>query len=471
MTKFLHGVVHTFGAMLGGVYLIALYGFSIWVSVGALTAIQVRAELEAQDQAFSFDNVDRARNKLDAAISRINDNLAKQDPVNATWYDMGQKLAELQYLIGPSEGTFDVWNYRYTPEYTSNKIDCDLDPEAVEPKEICPMIEDYEVLGLNLESLQQLGQNNPAEMAAIAAAAQIEKLQSDEPLFRYFGQYEFFNNWKYRTFLHVPGEVLVLLLTLFMGLLGSVVTMTWLFIRQDSGLTLRRFIILPFIGSMSAFIILIFLSAGQLTLTAGDANAQLDPFVLSFVGIISGLLSERAYTRIAEVGSNFFKVDDGQPRWALNLKDAMAATGVTAAELAVHLGATEEEAGRIVSESTTATLPQQRLIAATLRRPVRELFTDVPPDGPTAKAAGQAGQTVAVPDLVGLDGAAMLAALHAAGLELGATSEAPDDAAPLGAVLLQDPAPGTRAPKGGRVDVTVAAAGGGSPSADGQVLG
>ena len=131
---------------------------------------------------------------------------------------------------------------------------------------------------------------------------------------------------------------------------------------------------------MSAFIIFIFLNAGQLTLTADGTAAKLNPFVLSFVGIISGLLSERAYARISDVGSNFFKVDTGVSRWGARLRDAMTENGVTSADLARHLQTSEEEINRIADESIAATFEQQRLIAACLRMPIRDVFSDTAPE-------------------------------------------------------------------------------------------
>jgi hypothetical protein len=225
-------------------------------------------------------------------------------------------------------------------------------------------------------------------------------------LYKYFSQIEFFDQFGLKWLLMIPEQSLILVLTMAMGMLGAVVTMTWLYIRQDASLSLRRFFVLPFIGSMSAIIVLVFISAGKLTLTAGASQDALNPFVLSFVGIISGLLSERAYTRISTVGSNFFNVDDDHPRWATaRLREAMDASDLSVAELARHLGTTEEEAGRIANESTTATLTQQRLIAATVRRAVRDIFTDLPPDAPGStsdapaqRPRGDVGETAAPED-------------------------------------------------------------------------
>jgi hypothetical protein len=144
----------------------------------------------------------------------------------------------------------------------------------------------------------------------------------------------FFRFMGYVEFLKEPPRILVLQLTIVMGMLGSVITMTWSFIKKDSGFTFRRFLILPFVGAMSAFIIFVFIKAGQLTLTAGGSSDALNPFVLSFVGIISGLLSERAYARMAEVGGNFFKVDQDRSRYGVGLLAALEQSGMSQPELA-----------------------------------------------------------------------------------------------------------------------------------------
>jgi hypothetical protein len=128
---------------------------------------------------------------------------------------------------------------------------------------------------------------------------------------------------------------------------------------------------------------------------------------------------------------------------------------VSIPELAKHLGTTEEEAGRIVSESTTATLTQQRLIAACVRRNVRELFTDVPPDGPAGVAADP---QIIMPDLTGLDPKVLEKVMVDLGLRLGERAEAQADGVTPGLVMAQSPSPGSRVPRKTRVDYTVAVA-------------
>jgi hypothetical protein len=462
MLKALKWTVDALGALIGGLWLLLLYVFTIWVAVGSLTAIQVRGDLGSAEEAVSFDRVSRAMQKYEQRVATIQDQVARLNFLDRTYYDMELTLRQVRHLIGVQGDYVNVWQDALTPEFVAAKVDCAVDAAGAMDPKLCELIDRYDGLAAAADRYETNGLGDPYEKIRAEAATQIERLEATEPMFRYFETYRFFRDWNYRTFLHVPHEVLVLVLTMAMGMLGSVVTMTWLFIRKTGETTVRRFLILPFIGSMSAVVIYVFLSAGQLTLTSGEPQDSLNPFVLSFIGIISGLLSERAYNRIADVGGNFFKIDDGQPRWGLNLSQALDAAGVTTAELALHLDTTEEEAARIVDEATTATLVQQRLIAACLRRNPREIFTDQPPDGPSAQAAAA---HVIVPDVVGLDAAAAAARLREAGLEPGEPREAAHPSAAPGTVLDQSLPARSRAGRGAVVTLTLAA--GPAPTATG----
>jgi transcriptional regulator with XRE-family HTH domain len=475
-------VTGAIGAVLGGLWLLALYGFTLWISAGSLSAIQLRADL-ANDVApggevVSFSDVQRAEEKYNTQLnfiysktSEIYRRIDEANVVQNAYFKIDDNIRTIADALGVDGDFIDPLTFSNGPEFSAAASRCARPEPGDDAFGVCGLIDTHMDLLSDarlIDSTEAYGRYSAANEEARAQFAeierQIEELRNSEPLSRHFDNYAFFRTiGGYEALLRMPQHVLVLILTLAMGMLGSVVTMTWLFIRQDTGLSARRFLILPFIGSMSAFIILIFISAGQLTLTAGDAQDSLNPFVLSFVGIISGLLSERAYTRISEVGSTFFAVDDGQPRWGYRLREALEAAGVSIPELARHLGTTEEEAGRIVSESTTATLTQQRLIAACVRRNVRELFTDVPPDGPAGNATDA---PVVMPDLTGLDPAVLKKVAEDLGLRLGERAEAPSEEAAAGLVMAQSPSAGSRVPRRTRVSYTVAVAPPGSGAAE-----
>lgn len=104
----------------------------------------------------------------------------------------------------------------------------------------------------------------------------------------------------------LPSEFLTFALTVSMGLLGSTIHMSRELFRKDDfnagAVTVMWFVARPLEGMAAAIIIYIFFRAGQLTLTGGGASDNklddLNPYVLSFLAIASGLLSEKAYNRI-----------------------------------------------------------------------------------------------------------------------------------------------------------------------------
>lgn len=453
--RFASWIYRSVAGIIGGIWLLLLYCGTIWIVVGSLSAIQFRQDLGDQKTAFTFEALRSAKDTYTNELLSIeNRSQQRQWEADANWRinsNIETLLRQIAVAVNPGEEITNLYDYQFSEDFRAAQAQCSVETSDV-PDSLCGMIAEYGALVQELKTIKQSEIDENLEKIRVETQAKIDELRERNPLLSYYQEDQFWQWAGYEWLLYMPRQVLVLFLTMAMGMLGSVITMTWSYVREDSGLTMRRFVVLPLVGSMSAFVILIFVSAGQLTLTSGDENGTLNPFVLSFLGVISGLLSERAYTRMADVGSNFFRVDDGQPRWANGLQAAMATAGVSTADLARHLYIAEEEAGRIVNETVTATLDQQRLIAACLRVPVRDVFTDVPPE-----AAGTlAPTTIAVPDLSGLDLEAAHARLAALGLKQGAVAEAPDDAAEPGSVIAQSPEPDARLPRGAPVAVTLA---------------
>ncbi|MBP7000388.1 hypothetical protein [Amaricoccus sp.] len=210
--------------------------------------------------------------------------------------------------------------------------------------------------------------------------AEIDKIKSSHNLTRFFDVRRFYEEIPlYGELIKLPQEILTLLLMMFMGLLGSVIAMTWSFVRMDDDLSPRRFMLLPFIGSMSALIILVFLKAGQLSINASGAEVPLDPFFISFVGIVSGMLSERAYTRISTIGSDFFSVNQDVRRWAIGLNQAIEASGVNLAQLSSLLSMPEDQIREIAERKRSASGEEQQALSLALRVRQPEIFSDLPP--------------------------------------------------------------------------------------------
>jgi hypothetical protein len=396
------------GIIFGGFWLIALYGLTVWLVVGSLATFQIRNELRQMDGAPSYADVGRAYEHYRNHERAIYADWDKPIRNSRDLYDRGtEKYREIQAAMRSAMGSH-LEDYDMGPAFENLKVECsNWNPQTT--NQACHLLREYNDLEKKYLSAQaQLGDVNYDALWA-EAVTKASDLRAREKLAKHFDTYEFFAEVKadsegalfdefkfegaffsYMFLLNWPLQILVLLLTIIMGVLGSVLTMTWSFIKHDSDFTLRRFIILPFVGGMSAFIIFVFIKAGQLTVSAGSAPEPLNPFFLSFVGVISGLLSERAYARMAQVGSHFFRTDEENLRYGIRLREALDAAGVGQQELATYLQLSDEDTDKIIDGKAAAGTDQQQLIAACLRRDIRELFTDLPPKAAVVAPANPA---------------------------------------------------------------------------------
>lgn len=384
---FFAGTMRLLGTLTGGIYLILLYLLTLWMVVGSLSAIQVRDRLAEGAVGVTYKDVERAYDQFQSNDLAIWESYFGEDAIElktAEAFELDRRL----FPAWASSG--EDWNSDLNAQWVAMQSACESPQTNAQDETRCELVARSvradRVLGL-LQTENYLELERYYQQDA-------QQLRAAEPLAEFFDTYEFFRFVPlYREFLNEPREILVIQLTMAMGLLGTVVTMTWSYVRRDSGFTLRRFMILPAVGAMSAFIVLILTKAGQITLTAGTSVDALNPFFLSFLGIMSGLLSERAYARMSEIGTNFFSVQDDTPRWGLNLGPALADAGVTVPDLARYLHVAEDEAEAIVIGRSKATESQQRIVAAALRRSLREIFSDQPPDAPVAARAAASPPT------------------------------------------------------------------------------
>lgn len=375
-----NNVVWLLGTLTGAGYLFFLYVLTLWMVVGALSAILVDDRLQAVSETATFGDVQRAYERFVERSEAIWEQ--QHAPLDRLYTDRNNVAEEL--FPGSDVNPDDLRGHE---NFVTLLQDCAA--EGPNPRRHCTLVEEFRDLD---DAIAQFYVDNPQVEAEIAA--QTAALRAAEPLAVMFDTYEFFeiddaeaDESLFSGFLKLPREVLVMVLTMAMGMMGSVVTMTWSFVRRDSGLSVRRFLILPAVGALSAFIILIFAKAGQISLTSGDSADVLNPYFLSFLGIISGLLSERAYARIANIGENFFAVDDDRPRWGVKIEQAMAEEGLTVAQLAGYMKTAPDAAEDVLSGRLQATPLQQLVIATALRRPQREVFTDIAPPQRRVQAA------------------------------------------------------------------------------------
>jgi hypothetical protein len=190
-------------------------------------------------------------------------------------------------------------------------------------------------------------------------------------------------------------DVLALSLVLLMGILGSSLQiLNSIFSANQTEVvdsdTIGNYVLRISVGAITALVIFIVSKAGVPVITdttklGGDA--PINPYFVSFLAIISGLLSEQAIVTVQNQGARLFASGAAEPdRWArCDLTSQMETQKLSIGALANYLGTSEDTARSILTGTTKATADQQRVVAIFLRGKVRDLFSDIsPPPNPGA---------------------------------------------------------------------------------------
>jgi hypothetical protein len=186
-------------------------------------------------------------------------------------------------------------------------------------------------------------------------------------------------------------DLLTLLLVILMGVLGSALQISHAFFMKNEVQSIGGYFQRISVGAMTALVIFIVAKAGVPVLAdparlGGDA--PINPYFVSFLAIISGLLSENAIANIQAQGAKLFGPGAaGQERWARNdLTEELTKQGLSVAKLAEILPAPEEVATAMLNGKQKIDAAAQKMIAVYLRREPRDIFTDIAPP-PKEKAA------------------------------------------------------------------------------------
>lgn len=192
-------------------------------------------------------------------------------------------------------------------------------------------------------------------------------------------------------FVTLPSEVLMMLIVIAMGTMGSLINITQIFFSGEDRKA-SFFLFRPLLGAVVAIAIYVLTKAGVLvasnpTATSSDP-AQLNAFFVSFVSLISGLMSETAISTIKDSGSRFFRGDAvvKTSRYASNVLAIMKEQGKTSRDLYPFFDVTPKEIDGWLKETNRVPGDAQRIIAAWLGKPVRDLFSDIePPSNPKSE--------------------------------------------------------------------------------------
>lgn len=177
--------------------------------------------------------------------------------------------------------------------------------------------------------------------------------------------------------LFIPPEALTMLLTILMGAIGGFLHVVRVFLDNKDHRTWVWYLSRPFLGTITALAMFVLMKAGQLTFTSGGGDT-LNPYFVAFLGIISGLLANDAYETLNRAGAALFRQVE-PTRYAFGLAREMATQNVTPAALAAQLQVKPEIVDSWMTEAQPVPAEEQRQIAAFMKKPRRELFTDQAP--------------------------------------------------------------------------------------------
>ena len=260
-------------------------------------------------------------------------------------------------------------------------------------------VADFERKGTDLNDLRELIERNQNDLAIATKSARLsiatnedkplqedQRAQIENAIYEFDAMYDsWFGRLVYRLTL-IPSDVLVLTLVIIMGLLGSSLQLSYIYATQYEAKNTSFYIIRPLFGVITAFVIFIVAKAGIPLIadsTRLGANAPINPYFISFLAIISGMLSERALVSLTRIGSNYFREGDAaEPlRWARkSLVDDFRTAGRDPDQLRRMLKAKDSEWNEWLQGKDAMPASVQVMIAAVLQKPRRELFTDIPPD-------------------------------------------------------------------------------------------
>lgn len=191
-----------------------------------------------------------------------------------------------------------------------------------------------------------------------------------------------------KPFLSMPQELLTLILTLSMGIFGSTIAVSRNFFgsRIEVVQGPSWYLFRPIQGAVMALAVYILFKAGVLIFSAppssGNVSGALNPFVIAFLGIISGLFAEYAYERLDRAAQSVFQAATPPATvsvfWAKGVDQELAAQNKSREDLAAYLHRPVNLVDRWVEGKRPVPEEVQRILAFWLGKPRDALFYEEP---------------------------------------------------------------------------------------------
>jgi hypothetical protein len=180
-------------------------------------------------------------------------------------------------------------------------------------------------------------------------------------------------------------DILTLGLVILMGVLGSALQMTHALFKRNRLERVGVYFLRLSVGAITALVIFIVAKAGVPIIADASrlgGDAPINPYFVSFLAIISGLMSEDAILSVQTQGARFFAPESTpeQLRWARSdLREAFRTANRNPDNVKQLLGAEDSQFDAWMSGKEPLPGSAQVMIAGVLETPRRDLFTDLPP--------------------------------------------------------------------------------------------
>jgi hypothetical protein len=317
-------------------------GFSPAQQYGQLNALRDAVLKERGELKSLYDELDAAYDKYSSARGDRLDRRARREA-------MIQQIKGLQDAVSGSRTSLETLYRRISPRYTQ------------------------------VDDGKQADQPKPADIDD-ATRSRIENALYELHSGR--GPLGIVVNWMVTT----QPDILTLALVILMGVLGSSLQMTYAFFKQHRIEKVGAYLLRVCVGAITALVIFIVAKAGVPVIADASrlgGDAAINPYFVSFLAIISGLMSENAIVSVQNQGARFFGADAKvEPdRWARqDLRETFKTSSRDPERVKRLLQAKDEEFHGWVTGKDPIPANVQMIIAGVLQIPPRDLYTDIPPD-------------------------------------------------------------------------------------------
>ena len=384
------------------------FATNMWLVLGSLTSYQLQQTISTDLTKYTVSGVVRLLNELnktenliyqlETEIATRNHELnqlyaaghASEQTYTNTWHQflalksypfVHQKDAMISMIHGfPTQiGYLDC--YALMPEDAENK---DASSEERHFYEICQKANKYWYV---LQDKKTLIPFKKIALHKLEATLHEKKqalaflLESNQEAKDYITQLSYMRKFLFDRLATMPIQLLTLILTLSMGSLGSLIFLTQNMFNNKQHLKLIDFLFHPFLGMVMAIAIFILAKSGQMVAVSSESQGEginLNPFFISFLAIISGVLSKQAYDKIYQTGKSFFEQGESQPRWAVNIENIMQEQGKAAQDIKPYINQKIEIIEDWLTGKKAVPEEYQTLISLWLHTEQRKIFTDIP---------------------------------------------------------------------------------------------